>query len=55
MDKRKVSTPFLDLKGGLDNFNPCTLSGILRAQGVSPYLVSWTGSFLTGRTCCLRF
>jgi len=52
---RKVSTLFLDIKGGFDNVNPSTLSGILRAKGVNPYLVSWTMSFLSGRTCRLLY
>jgi len=53
MAARKVSTLFLDRKGGFDNLNPSTLCGILRANGVNPYLVSWTKSFLTGRLCRL--
>jgi len=40
MAGRKVSTLFLDIKGGFDNVNPSTLCGILRAKGVNPYLVS---------------
>jgi len=55
MAGRKVSTLFLDIKGGFDNVNPSTLCGILRAKGVNPYLVSWTKSFLSGRTCRLRY
>jgi len=51
MAGRKVSTLFLDIKGGFDNVNPSTLCGMLRAKGVNPYLVSWTKSFLSGRTC----
>ena len=53
--QRKVSALFLDIKGGFDNVNPTTLCGILRAKGVNPYLVSWTRSFLSGRTCRLRY
>jgi len=52
---RKVSMLFLDIKGGFDNVNPSTLCGILGAKGVNPYLVSWTRSFLTGRSCRLRY
>jgi len=52
---RKVSTLFLDIKGGFDNVNPPSLCGMLCAQGVSPYIVSWMGSFLTGRSCRLLF
>jgi len=55
MAGRKVSTLFLDIKGGFDNVNPSTLCGMLRAKGVNPYLVSWTRSFLSGRSCRLRY
>jgi len=55
MDKRKVSTLFLDIKGGFDNVNPSTLCGMLSAKEVNPYLVSCTRSFLTGRSCRLLF
>ena len=55
MDKRKVSTLFLDIKGGFDNVNPSTLGGMLSAKGVNPYLVSWTRSCLTGTSCRLLF
>ena len=55
MARKKVSTLFLDIKGGFDNVNPSTLFGMLKARAVSPYLVSWTRSFLTGRTCRLRY
>jgi len=51
MAGRKVSKLFLDIKGGFDNVNPSTLCGMLRAKGVSPYVVSWTRSFLSGRLC----
>ena len=53
MAGRKVSTLFLDIKGSFNNVNPATLCGMLRAKGVNPYLVSWTKSFLTGRSCRL--
>lgn len=55
MDKRKVSTLFPDIKGSFENVNPSSLCGILSAKGVTPYLVSWTHSFLTGRSCHLLF
>ena len=55
MAGRKVSTLFLNIKGGFDNVNPSTLCGILRAKGVNPYLVSWTKYFLTGRSCRLLY
>jgi len=40
MDKRKVSTLCLDIKGGFDNVNPSCLYGMLSSKGVNPYLVS---------------
>jgi len=52
---RTVSMLFLDIKGGFDNVNPTTLCGMLRAKGVNPYLVSWTKSFLSGRSCRLHY
>jgi len=55
MAQRKVSTLFLDIKGGFDNVNPATLCHMLRAKGVNPYLVSWTRSFLSGRSCRLLY
>ena len=50
----KVSTLFQDIKGGFDNVNPSALCSMLKAKAVHPYLVSWTRSFLSGRTCRLR-
>jgi len=35
MAGRKVSTLFLDIKGGFDKVNPSTLCGIRRAKGVN--------------------
>ena len=55
MDKSKVSTPFLDLKGGFDNVKPSILCGMMSAKGLNPYLVSWTRSFRMGRSCHLLF
>jgi len=55
MAGRQVATLLLDIKGGFDNVNPSTLCGILGAKGVNPYLVSWTMSFLTGRSCRLLY
>jgi len=55
MAGRKVSTLFLDIKGGFDNVNPSTLCGMLKEKAVNPYLVSWTRSFLTGRRYRLRY
>jgi len=51
----KVSTLFLDVKGGFDNVESPSLLSLLRKKGVSPYLVQWTGSFLRDRTCRLTF
>jgi len=55
MAQRKVSTLFLDIKGGFDNVNASSLCGMLKAKGVNPYLVSWTRSFLSDRTCRLLY
>ena len=55
MAQRKVSTLFLDIKGGFNNVNPATLCHMLRAKGLNPYLVSWTRSFLSGRSCRVRY
>jgi len=35
--------------------NPSMLWGMLKAKAINPYLVSGTRSFLTGRTCRLRY
>jgi len=55
MAGRKVSTLFLDINGGFDNVNPSILCSMLKAKAVNLYLVSWTRSFLTGRTCRLCY
>jgi len=55
MAGRKVSTLFLDIKRGFDNVNASSLSGMLKAKGVNRYLVSWTRSFLSDRTCRLLY
>ena len=55
MAGKKVSTLFLDIKGGFDNVNPSSLCGMLKAKGVNPYLVAWAKSFLSGRTCRLLY
>ena len=36
----KVSSLFLDIKAGIDNFDNSTLARILRKGGIAPYLVS---------------
>jgi len=51
----KVSTLFLDVKGGFDNVESPSLLSLLRKRGVSPYLVQWVSSFLRDRTCRLTF
>ena len=51
----KVSTLFLNVKGGFDNVESPSLLSLLRRKGVSPYLVQWVGSFLRERTCRLTF
>jgi len=55
MAQRKVSTLFLDIKGGFDNVNASSLCGMLKAKGVNPDLVWWTRSFLSGSTCRLLY
>jgi len=54
MAGRKVSTLFLDIKGGFDNVNSSALCSMLKANAVNAYLVSGTRSFLSGRPCRLR-
>ena len=51
----KVSTLFLDVKGGFDNVQSPSLLSLLRRNGVSPYLVQCVDSFLRERTCLLTF
>jgi len=51
----KVSTLFLDVKGGFDNVESPSLLALLRRKGVSSYLVQWVGSFLRDHTCRLTF
>jgi len=51
----KVSTLFLDLKGGFDNVESPSLLSLLCRNGVSLYLVQWVSSFLRDRTCRLTF
>jgi len=45
----KVSTLFLDVKGGFDNVCANRLASILAKEEVSAYLVAWIKSFLSGR------
>jgi len=51
----KVSSLFLDIKGGFDNVDPGQLTSALRAKGAHKYLTAWVGSFLTNRRCRLLF
>jgi len=51
----KVSTLFLEVKGGFDNVESPSLLSLLRRKGVSPYLVQFVSSFLRDRTCHLTF
>ena len=51
----KVSSVFLDIKGGFDNLDADILCSSLRSKGVNHYLISWVRSFLTGRSCRLLF
>jgi len=51
----KVSTLFLNVKGGFDNMESPLLLSLLRRKGVSPYLVQWVGPFLRDHTCRLTF
>ena len=51
----KVSSLFLDIKGGFDNVNPGQLMSALRAKGAHKYLTAWVGSFLTNRMRRLLF
>ena len=49
----KVSTLFLDVKGGFDIVCPNRLATILTRGGVSAYLVAWIKSFLSKHQCRL--
>jgi len=50
-----ASTPFLDIKAGLNNVNACTLRVLLLAKQTPSYLVHWVSSFLSEETCTLVF
>ena len=52
---KQLSTLFLDIKWRFDNLSPSTLCSLLKGKAVNPYLVSWTRSFLTGRTSRLCY
>ena len=51
----KVSTLFLDVKGGFDNVCANKLATILTSGGVSAYLVALIKSFISKRQCQLIF
>jgi len=51
----KVSTLFLNVKGGFDNVCANKLANIFTKGGVSTYLVAWIKSFLSKRQCRLIF
>ena len=51
----KVSSLFLEIKGGFDNVEANILCSSLPSKGVNHYLISWVRSFLTGRSCRLLF
>ena len=51
----KVSTLFLDVKGGFDNVCANKLPSILTKWGVTAYLVAWIKSFLSKHHCRLIF
>jgi len=51
----KVSTLFLDVKGGYDNVCANKLANILIRGGVSAYLGAWIKSYLSKRQCRLIF
>ena len=51
----KVSTLFLDIKGGFDNIRAPALCTSLHKAGVPHYLVSWVQLFLSQRSCRLLF
>ena len=51
----RVSSLFLDIKGGFDNVDPSQLSAALRAKGVHRYVIAWVSRFVTNRKCRLLF
>src|SRR5712691_3014383 len=51
----KVSTLFLDIKGGFDNVRAPILAAQLRKHNTADYIVNWVLSFLSHRTCRLLF
>jgi hypothetical protein len=53
--KLKVTTLFLDIKGGFDNVNSNRLAHILKKGSTPPYIIAWVKSFLSNRQCRLVF
>jgi len=54
--KKKVSTIFLDVKGGFDNVDHSKLMGKLESNGRVPaYVARWIQSFLTTRKIALAY
>src|SRR5207253_8548728 len=51
----KVSSLFLDIKGGFDNVDSSVLTSFLSSKGTPGYLVAWIRSFLSQRSCRLLF
>src|SRR6266566_1289607 len=51
----KVSTFFLDIKGGFDNVRAPILASRLRKHNTPDYIVNWVLSFLANRSCRLLF
>src|SRR5712691_1314904 len=51
----KVSTLFLDIKGGFDNVRAPVLAARLRKHNTPDYIVNWVLSFLSDRSCRLLF
>ena len=51
----KVSSLFLNIKGGFDNVSADIVCSSLGSKGVNHYPVSWVRYFLTGHSCRLLF
>jgi hypothetical protein len=51
----KVSSLFLDIKGGFDNVQGHILAARLRSHNTPSYIINWVLSFLSDRSCRLLF
>ena len=51
----KVSSLFLDIKGGFDNVRAPILAARLNSYDTPTYMINWILSFLSNRTCRLLF